>query len=137
MKPRNNKERRMLECCAELRVDDGISPRHQKKETQQSIEHKLERLCSQVQKAIRFAIAEYCANTPLSQWDADSVEQEKQGPRFIVTLIQVTGEKPTNDSIELLLKEYKGVIRKAVSESITRKKTPPLRFQIIEGGLNE
>jgi ribosome-binding factor A len=137
MKYTTRLERSMLKCCAEIHVDDGISPRHQKKEKQHLADHRLERICSQVQKAVRLAIAEYCPSTALSQWDVVSVKQEHNSPTLTVNLAQVEGEPDRIDVITSLLSQYRGVIRKTVAETITRKKTPSLRFQLIEGGMCE
>jgi len=134
MKPRNRTERSMLECCEELHVDDGISPRHQNNKTPNQKNQSTERLCSQVQKAVRMAIAEYCLNTALSQWDAVSVIQEDGSPTLIIDMMQVTGEPESAPVINRLLDKYKSSIRRTIAETITRKRTPSIRFRLVVEG---
>ncbi len=131
MKNRQPSRRSMLECCAQLHVDDGISPRHQNRTKPKYKQHSSARFCSQVQQALRLAIGEHCLDTPLSQWDVDSVEQENGCPTLIVKLVCVVDNANTDEDIHMLLNQYRDVFRQAVAQAISRKKTPALRFQLL------
>lgn len=125
--------KQILTCCASIQEGDGISPRHEKKyEQNRTFDNR--RLCRQIQKTVRLAIAEL----GLSDWDAAEVCQVAGKAVLQVKMVPVYAVSRTQcQDVMAWLNHHQGAIRTRVAGSIHRKTVPSMHFLLGESGLGE
>jgi hypothetical protein len=120
--------KKLLECCASICEGDGISPRHEKNK-ENHVVYDSRRLCSQIKKLSRLAIAEL----GLADWDVIEV---KQKPKKASLLLVVEPTIPAStEECEVAIKWLKanqGQIRSIVANGINRKAAPALHFKLAD-----
>ncbi len=118
----------LLECCASICEGDGISPRHEKNR-ENHVVYDNRRLCSQIKKLSRLAIAEL----GLADWDVIEVKQKPKKASLLL-IVEPTISASTEEC-ELAIKWLKanqGQIRSIVANGINRKAAPALHFKLAD-----
>lgn len=118
----------LLNYCTSICDGDGISPRHEKNQETKMIFDNT-KLCHQIQKLSRLAIAEL----GLGSWDIIKVTQRKRKTSMLLIAAPTTNS--TVDECELAikwLKSHQSEIRNIIANGITRKAVPALHFKLAE-----
>jgi ribosome-binding factor A len=98
-------------------------------------DYKTAALCKQVRRAVALALSGECADPDLQSLIVEDVLPAPNAGRLLVRLIapNANGHEAV---IELLqrLEHVKGVLRASIAETIARKRTPELTFDVIPAG---
>ncbi|HVX85527.1 MAG TPA: ribosome-binding factor A [Phycisphaerae bacterium] len=91
-------------------------------------DHKTAALCKQVHRALSLALAGECADPLLQSLLVDAVLPAPHAGHLLVRLLS-----PDASPADLLprLELVTGLLRNAIAQSINRKRTPQLSFQIL------
>ena len=93
-------------------------------------------LCKQVRRAVAMALAGECSDEVLQSLVVDEVLPAPNAGRLLVKLLLRADPTTTTSVIDVLerLSHVHGMLRERVSESIVRKRTPELLFDVIPVG---
>lgn len=134
------RRRREIESIvAEIRPDDGVDPREEKrKRLRMNSPNKMdlasERLRSQIFDALR--LSTLLADVGLEDFTFAGVTPTGRGGRFVVDVCHVDADaKYESRDIEDILQENKGLFRTEVSQFVNRRKAPELRFRVLPPGV--
>lgn len=95
-------------------------------------EQKTLQLCRQAQRAIALALAGECNDDVLRAAYVDAVVPAPDATQLLVRLIVPPTSPPVRaDEVLARLQRVHGVLRRAVAESITRKRAPELSFILV------
>lgn len=109
---------------------EAMSPRHSGRESRNArADQKAIQLCRQVQRALDLALAGECGDDVLRDLWVESVVPAPDAAHLLVRL-DVSGIRPGVSLAEILdrLGQARGRLRRAVTEAITRKRSPELTF---------
>ncbi len=118
----------LLQCCTSICEGDGVSPRHEKNKANHST-YDNRRLCRQVQKLSRLAIAEL----GLTNWDITQVKQKHNKNSLFISVAPIW--PASFDECEQAitwLKQNQSRIRTIIANGINRKSVPMLHFLLAE-----
>lgn len=129
----DKRNRKLLrEYCGEIHDDDGIDPRtyfknHRKKKKEH---HKTRQLCRQVEQTLSYVFSD-CADERLLGLSVLKVQPAPGAAQLLVTL---HSDSPGECVAEILqrLVRLEGRLRSEIAAAISRKRTPRLRFQIVQ-----
>ncbi|MGN6366995.1 MAG: ribosome-binding factor A [Phycisphaerae bacterium] len=98
-------------------------------------DYKTAALCKQVRRAVALALTGECADPDLQSLIVDDVLPAPNAGRLLVRLLapQARGHEAVIDLLQRL-DHVKGVLRARVAETIARKRTPELTFDVIPVG---
>ena len=98
-------------------------------------DYKTAALCKQVRRAVALALSGACADPELQSLIVDEVLPAPNAGRLLVRLIapQVRGHEAIIDLLQRL-EHVRGILRSHVAETIARKRTPELAFDVIPAG---
>ena len=98
-------------------------------------DYKTAALCKQVRRAVSLALAGECADPALQSLIVEEVLPAPNAGRMLVRLIapHAHGHETIVDLLQRL-ERVRGVLRAQIAESIARKRTPELTFDILPMG---
>jgi ribosome-binding factor A len=139
MKSKRNRED-LLEFCGEVHSDDGIDPcevfsrGHSQPRPGRKLNRKDFQLAKPVFRAIDAALRGELTDPVLQDLEVVSVQPAPDAMHFIVVvrLTMLGGNTPVACVIERL-ERARRFLRCQVAAAITRKRTPELSFEVIEG----
>ena len=134
--PLNNRQRaQMLACCGEIQKDDGVDPRRffKSQSDRNKRDRKTQQLCQQVEQTLRLVLSGECSDELLQSLIVESVVPEPNASQMLVTVSIESSHEDTPDPSVVLerLDRVVGRLRAEVAASITRKRTPALKFRIV------
>lgn len=149
MKPNKELKNHWRDLCASLSEDDGLTPdelqKLEDKQTARSQENHAERsnrrLCAQAKRAIYLSLLADCHDEDLQSLEVHSVEPNPDAKRLRINLTPLPGCTADMDTLARKIAAVAHILRHAVAQSLSRKKSPHLSFSIEpasrEGGLGD
>jgi ribosome-binding factor A len=134
--PLNNRQReQMLACCGEIQEDDGVDPRRFFKSPsgQNKQDRKTQQLCQQVEQTLSLVLSGEFSDELLQSLIVESVIPAPNASQLLVTVRIENGHEDAPDPSVVLerLDRVVGRLRSEVAVSITRKRAPGLKFQVV------
>jgi ribosome-binding factor A len=136
MKRKKPSARDMLSACSEIRPEDGLDPRmYFRPKAEKKPNRKALQLCSEVAKAVGFALSWEAGDQLLSSLVVESVVPAPDSGRLLITVsFQGSGAVEPERLMERL-QRVTGKLRAAVAESIHRRRVPELTFRVADKGV--
>lgn len=131
--PFNNRQReQMLACCGEIQEDDGVDPRRffKSHSGRNKRDRKTQQLCRQVEQILSLVLSGEFSDELLQSLIVESVVPAPNASLLLVTVRIASGYREDSDPSAVLerLERVTGRLRSEVATSITRKRTPRLKF---------
>ena len=124
----------ILKCCGSIGEEDGLDPKYDSKRDQHSQSkqnYKALQLAQQIKVTLHYVLA---ANQqlPLDLCIASVTPAPDSRRMRVLVAINTSDENPVDlNAIENALREQTGSLRNEIAQSIHRKKTPNLIFEVI------
>lgn len=134
MKIDKRTRKRLLAHCVELHEDDGLDPRFDDKRDQKRDKqsYKTQQLCKQIEETLALVIGGEIAD---KRFDSIHIDRVIPAPDAAQLCVQLRADrlltKPEILAAEQLIGMLEGAIRSEIAKAITRKRTPRLKFVIL------
>ena len=119
-------------CCDSPGADDGVDPRQYFKPHASTKPHrKTLQLCGQVRRVLDYVLSGECDDDLLRGLIVQEVRPAPDASRLLVTVTPLDASRPTSaEQILARLAAISPQLRYEVSQSIHRRKTPQLMFEV-------
>jgi ribosome-binding factor A len=134
MKHKKPSRKDMLSACSEIRPEDGLDPRiYFRERAEKKPNRKVLQLCSEVAKAVGFALAWESNDDLLGSLFVEAVVPAPDSGRLLVT-VSSQGAQIRPELVLERLQRVTGKLRAAVAAAVHRRRVPDLTFQVAYRG---
>ncbi|MGN6134795.1 MAG: hypothetical protein ACTHOU_09855 [Aureliella sp.] len=99
--------------------------------THASADRKAAQLCAQVRRALDYGISEALSESTLDAYVLDVVPAPNTSHLLVIVQPAIEADAEAVRDLESELQRHAGLLRTTVAESINRRKTPTLSFQVL------
>jgi len=96
-----------------------------------SNDRKSAQLCAQVRRALDYGISEALSDSPIDAYVLDVLPAPNTSHLMVLVQPVVESDAEGIRDLQDELQRHAGLLRTAVAESINRRKTPTLSFQVV------
>jgi ribosome-binding factor A len=134
--PLNKRQReQMIACCDEIQEDNGVDPRRFFKSPsgRNKPDRKTQQLCQQVEQTLSLVLSGEFSDELLQSLIVESVMPAPDASRLLVA-VRIAGDHEENSDPSVVLERLErvtGRLRSEVAVSITHKRAPGLKFQVL------
>jgi ribosome-binding factor A len=134
MKPRKPSRFDILSSAGEVRPDDGLDPRFDRRGGRAEGKRKTLQLCREAERTLSAVLAGECDDDLLRDLIVLSVVPAPNAGRLLVTLaLPESAGVSVEEALQRLLGAA-GHLRSEVAAAVSRRKTPELAFNVVTGG---
>jgi ribosome-binding factor A len=134
MKPRKPSRRDILSSAADVRPDDGLDPRFDRRRGRPAGKRKTLQLCREVERTLSAVLGGECDDDLLRELLVVSVVPAPNAGRLLVTVARPASvADPAEDVLRRLL-GVSGRLRSEVAAAVSRRKAPELVFRVVTDG---
>lgn len=121
--------------CGELGEDDGVDPRRffDRRTTSRRPNYKNRQLCRQIEQTLNLVLSGDFDDERLHNLLVESVRPAPDASQMMVTVRDLSGDRPAPAAILAQLETVSGHLRSCVAAAIARKRAPRLLFQVNAG----
>ena len=131
MKPRKPSPRDILSSASDVRPDDGLDPRFDRRAGRPAGKRKTLQLCREARRTLSAVLAGECDDDVLRELTVLSVVPAPNAGRLLVTVaLPPSAGAPAEEVLRRLL-GVSGRLRSEVAAAVSRRKTPELAFRVV------
>jgi ribosome-binding factor A len=134
MMPRKPSREEILFFAADVRPDDGLDPRYDRRGGRPAGKRKTLQLCREAERTLSSVLTGECDDDLLRDLIVQSVVPAPNAGRLLVTVAMPPSiDVPIEEVLQRLL-GVSGRLRREVAGAVSRRKTPELVFRVVSGG---
>ncbi len=131
MKPRKRLPEDILSCASDVRPDDGLDPRFERRGGRPAGKRKTLQLCREVERTLSAVLAGEYGDDVLRDLIVISVVPAPNAVRLLVTVALAASSGITAEEALRRLVGVSGRLRSEVAAAVSRRKAPELAFRVV------